>query len=126
MGFVKEFREFALKGNVLDLAIAVVLGAAFTKIVTALTESLIMPLISLIAGKEGVRDLVITAGPTVFPVGLFFQAVIDFILVALVLFLLIKGINRMRRKKEEVAAPKPPEYTLTEKLLMEIRDGLKK
>lgn len=125
MSFIKEFKEFAIKGNVLDLAIAVVLGAAFGKIVAALTESLIAPIISLILGKGGLSDLTFTVRQTIFPIGLLLQAVIDFILVALVLFMIIKAINRMKRKKEEVA-PAPAEYSLQEKLLMEIRDSVKK
>lgn len=127
MGFIKEFKEFAIKGNVVDLAIAVVLGAAFSKIVTALTDALIMPLVSLVAGKGGVGNLKATIGSTVFPYGTLLQAVIDFFLVALVLFGIIKAMNTLNRKKEEpAAAPKAPEYTLTEKLLMEIRDGIRK
>jgi large conductance mechanosensitive channel len=127
MGFIKEFKEFALKGNVIDLAIAVVLGAAFGKIVTELTTDLIMPLVSLILGKSSVNDIAFTIRNTVFPIGHFFQAIIDFILVALVLFIIIRGMNRLQRKKEAKAAEaKPPEYTLSEKLLMEIRDSLKR
>ena len=127
MGFIKEFKEFAIKGNVVDLAIAVVLGAAFGKIVTSLTESIIMPIISLVLGKGGVSDLAFYVRTTKFPIGLLLQSIIDFILVALVLFMIIKGINRMNRKKDApVAEPKAPEYTLQEKLLMEIRDNLKR
>ena len=126
MGFIKEFKEFAVKGNVVDLAVAVVLGAAFGKIVTALTDSIIVPIISLILGKGGVSDLAFYIRGTKFPVGLLLQAIIDFILVALVLFIIIKGMNRLKRKKEEPVVAKPPEYTLTEKLLMEIRDGLRR
>ncbi|HEV7621575.1 MAG TPA: large conductance mechanosensitive channel protein MscL [Flavisolibacter sp.] len=127
MGFIKEFKEFAVKGNVVDLAIAVVLGAAFGKIVTALTDSIIMPIISLILGKGGVSDLKFIMGRTVFPIGILLQAIIDFILIALILFLIIKGINRLNRKKDDpVAVPKAPEYTLQEKLLMEIRDNLRR
>ncbi|GAC1417400.1 MAG: large-conductance mechanosensitive channel protein MscL [Flavisolibacter sp.] len=127
MAFLKEFKEFAIKGNVIDLAIAVVLGAAFGKIVTALTSSIIMPIISLILGKSSVSELAFAVGRTIFPIGLLLQAIIDFILVALVLFLIIKGINKLNRKKDEpVAQPKAPEYTLQEKLLMEIRDNLKR
>jgi large conductance mechanosensitive channel len=126
MGFVKEFKEFAIKGNVVDLAIAVVLGAAFGKIVTALTDSIIVPIISLILGKGGVSDLAFTINQTRFPIGVLLQAIIDFILVALVLFIIIKGMNRMKRKKEEPVSPKAPEYTLQEKLLMEIRDSLRR
>ena len=125
MGFIKEFKEFAIKGNVIDLAVAVVLGAAFGKIVTALTDSIIVPIISLILGKGGVNDLAFYIRSTKFPVGVLLQAIIDFILVALILFMIIKGINSLKRKKEEPVTPKAPEYTLTEKLLMEIRDALK-
>lgn len=125
MGWIKEFKEFALKGNVIDLAIAVVLAAAFGKIVTALTDALIMPLISLVLGKGGVADIAFTLNGTRFPVGLLLQALIDFVLIAFVLFLIIKGMNRLKRKKETVAAPAEPELTLSEKLLIEIRDSLR-
>lgn len=125
MGLLKEYREFILKGNVIDLAVAVVLAAAFGAVVTALTEAFIMPIVSMVAGKGGVENLSFMIGETVFPYGRFLQAVINFLLVAFVLFLIIKGMNRLKRKKEEVA-PAPPEYTLTEKLLMEIRDSVKK
>lgn len=125
MGFIKEFREFALKGNVLDLAIGVIIGAAFNKIVTALTDTLLMPIVSLFLGEGGVSDLYFLVGETIFPYGRLLQAIIDFILVAMVLFVILRVINRMRRKREEVA-PAPPEYSLSEKLLMEIRDELKK
>lgn len=127
MGLIKEFKEFAIKGNVIDLAVAVVLGAAFGAVVTALTESLIMPLVSILTGKGGVENLSYEVGGTVFPYGKFLQAIINFILVALVLFFIIKGMNRLARKKEVQAdTPKEPEYTLSEKLLMEIRDSVKK
>ncbi len=125
MGFIKEFREFALKGNVVDLAVAVVLGAAFGRIVTALTAALIMPLISLILGKGGVSEIFFQVGKTIFPVGLLLQSIIDFLFVALVLFVIIKVMNRLHREKEEVAAPAEPELTLSEKLLVEIRDSVK-
>jgi large conductance mechanosensitive channel len=125
MGLIKEYREFILKGNVIDLAVAVVLAAAFGAVVKALTDAFIMPLVSMIAGKGGVENLSFMVGETLFPYGLFLQSLINFLLIAFVLFLIIKAMNRMKRKKEEVA-PAPPEYTLTEKLLMEIRDGVKK
>jgi large conductance mechanosensitive channel len=125
MSLVKEYREFILKGNVIDLAVAVVLAAAFGAVVKGLTDAFIMPLVSMIAGKGGVENLSVTIGETLFPYGIFLQSVINFLLIAFVLFLVIKAMNRMKRKKEEVA-PAPPEYTLTEKLLMEIRDNVKK
>jgi large conductance mechanosensitive channel len=122
MGMLKEFREFAMKGNIVDLAVAVIIGGAFGKIVTALTDSLIMPIIAMILGKGGVSELAFMVGETVFPIGLFLQALIDFILIAFVLFLVIRTMNRM--KKKEVAAPAAtPEDII---LLREIRDSLKK
>jgi large conductance mechanosensitive channel len=127
MGFIKEFKEFAVKGNVIDLAVAVVLGAAFGAVVTALTESFIMPLVSVITGKDGVENLSYTVGETIFPYGLFLQAVINFVLVALVLFMVIRTMNTLKRKKEVQAdSPAEPEYTLSEKLLMEIRDNIRR
>lgn len=123
MGMLKEFREFAMRGNIVDLAIAVIIGGAFGKIVTAFTSTIIMPIISLLIGKGGVMDLSVTIGSTVFPIGLFLQAVIDFILIAFVLFLMIKAINSLK-KKEPLPPPAPtPEDIL---LLREIRDALKK
>ena len=122
MGFIKEFKDFAMKGNIVDLAVAVIIGGAFGKIVTALTDSLIMPLISMVLGKEGVKDLSFTIGKTLFPIGIFFQEVINFILIALVLFAIIKAMNAVI-KKEAAAAAEP---SSTDKLLMEIRDNLKK
>lgn len=127
MGFIKEFREFALKGNVVDLAIAVIIGAAFGAIVSSMVEDVITPLILQPALEAaGVKDLDKLAWGAV-KYGNFLAAVIKFIVVALVLFLIIKGINRMKTRKETAAATSaPPEYTLQEKLLMEIRDSLKK
>jgi large conductance mechanosensitive channel len=125
MSMLKEFREFAIKGNVVDLAIAVVIGAAFGKIIAAFTDSMLMPLISMVLGKSSVAELTFTVNHTIFPVGIFLQAVIDFILIAFVLFLVVKGINSMQKKKEEVAAaPAPPSEEII--LLREIRDSLKK
>ncbi|HEV7782690.1 MAG TPA: large conductance mechanosensitive channel protein MscL [Chitinophagaceae bacterium] len=122
MGMLKEFKDFAMKGNIVDLAVAVVIGAAFGDVVKGLTNSLIMPLVSMVVGKDGVGGLSFTIGNTVFPVGVFLQAVINFILIAFVLFLIIKAMNSLK-KKEEVAAPATPEDIA---LLREIRDALKK
>ena len=127
MAFIKEFKEFALKGNVIDLAIAVVIGAAFGAIVSSLVDDVITPLLLTPALKAvGAEDIANLKWGTV-KYGNFLAAVIKFIVVAFVLFLVIKGINRMKRQKEAPAAePKAPEYSLQEKLLMEIRDSLKK
>lgn len=119
---LKEFKEFAMKGNIIDLAVAVIIGGAFGKIVTALTETIIMPIISLILGKGGVADLSITIGKTVFPIGGFLQAIIDFVLIAFVLFLIIKAMNKVMKKNEDVPAPTAEDIVL----LREIRDALKK
>ena len=125
MGMLKEFKEFAMKGNIVDLAVAVVIGGAFGNIVTKFNESIISPLIAMIMGKGGLRELTVTAGSAVFPVGLFIQAVIDFILIAFLLFLVIKAMNSMKKKEE--AAPAAPAPTPEDiQLLREIRDALKK
>ena len=124
MGFIKEFKEFALKGNVVDLAIAVIIGAAFGAIISSLVDDVITPLLLTPALKAAnAEDLDKLAWGAV-KYGKFLSAIIKFLLVALVLFLMIKGINKMKRKQEEVS-PAPPEYSLQEKLLMEIRDNLK-
>lgn len=125
MGFVKEFRDFALKGNVVDLAIAVIIGAAFGAIVTSLVADVITPLIlAPILEKAGLKNIEdLTWGAVKY--GKFLSAVISFLIIAFVLFLLIKGMNSLKRKKEEPVAPEAPEYSLQEKLLMEIRDSLK-
>jgi len=127
MGFVKEFKEFALKGNVVDLAIAVIIGAAFGAIVSSLVTDIITPLIlspALEAARvKNLNDL--TWGTVKY--GSFLASILNFIVIALSIFVLIKGMNSLKRKKEAPAAePTPPEYTLQEKLLMEIRDSLKK
>lgn len=125
MGMLKEFKEFAMKGNIVDLAVAVVIGGAFGNIVTKFNESIISPLIAMVMGKGGLTELTVTAGSAVFPVGLFIQAVIDFILIAFVLFLVIKAMNSF--KKKEAAAPAAPAPTPEDiQLLREIRDALKK
>ncbi len=127
MAFIKEFKEFALKGNVVDLAIAVIIGAAFGAIVSSLVTDIITPLILTPALEAAhVNNLKDLAWGQV-KYGSFLAAVLNFIVIAFAIFLLIKGINRLKRKKEVRAAePAAPEYTLQEKLLMEIRDSLKK
>lgn len=127
MGMLKEFREFALKGNVVELAIAVIIGAAFGAIVSSLVEDVITPLLLTPALKAArAEDLEQLAWGSV-KYGKFLAAVIKFILIALVLFLLIQAINRLKRRKEAAATtPTTPELSLSEKLLMEIRDGLRK
>lgn len=126
MGFKAEFREFALKGNVVDLAIAVIIGAAFGAIVSSLVEDVITPLLLTPALKAvGAEDIASLQWGAV-KYGNFLSSVLKFIVIALVLFSLIKAMNSMKRKKEEPVAPAAPEYSLQEKLLMEIRDSLKR
>lgn len=125
MGFAKEFKEFALKGNVLDLAVGVVIGAAFGAIVKSMVEDIITPLILTpvlkTAGLEDIKDLTWGAGVKY---GNFISNVLSFLIVAFVLFLVIKGVNAMRKKEVEAPA-EPAAPTNEEKLLMEIRDALK-
>lgn len=134
MGFIKEFKDFAMKGNLVDIAVAFVMGAAFSKVITSFTEGIVAPLIGMIGGadlskkmyilKEAVMDAsgkVITEAVSV-KYGDFLTAVINFIIVAFIMFLIIKGINSMKKKEEEA----PAEPSSTDKLLIEIRDALKK
>lgn len=124
MGMMKEFKEFAMKGSVIDLAIGVVIGAAFGKIVSSLVDDIITPLLlkpALEAANLSRLDELTLFGTVKY--GVFLSAVINFVIVAFILFLIIKAINRFKKKQE--AAP-PPGPTSTDKLLMEIRDELKK
>src|SRR6476660_5152969 len=127
MAFIKEFREFALKGNVVDLAIAVIIGAAFGAIISSLVEDVVTPLLLTPALKAAGVENIGSLHWGAVRYGNFLSAVIKFLVITLVLFLIIKGMNSLKRKKEAPAAqPTPPEYSLQEKLLMEIRDSLKK
>ena len=126
MAILKEFKEFALKGNVVDLAIGVIIGAAFSAIVKSLVEDIITPLILTplleAARLKNLSELTIPG--TAVKYGLFLSNVLSFIIVAFVLFMIIKGINAARKKEDETPAA-PPAPTNEEKLLMEIRDALK-
>ena len=129
--FLEEFKAFALKGNVMDLAVGVIIGAAFQNIVTALTENFINPLIALCTGGAGEDGVVIggtfTINGVVFNYGAFISAIINFLIMAFILFLLIKGVNKLMTigKKKEAAASAPAGPTKDQELLMEIRDLLK-
>ena len=120
---IKEFREFIMRGNVIDLAVAVIIGGAFTAIINSLVNDIIMPVIGVILGGVDFTSLAMTVGDAVITYGNFIQAIINFLLIALVLFLIIRAMNRMNRKKVE--APVPPAPTVEEKLLTEIRDLLR-
>ncbi|MER3465615.1 MAG: large conductance mechanosensitive channel protein MscL [Chitinophagaceae bacterium] len=127
MRFAKEFKDFVLKGNVIDLAIAIILGAAFGAIVSSLVDDVITPLLLAPALKAAhAEDLDKLVWGTV-KYGKFLSNVIKFIIIALVLFMIIRSITNTKRKKEVVAETSAkPTYTLSEQLLMEIRDGLKR
>lgn len=140
MGMIKEFKEFASKGNVVDLAVGVVIGGAFGKIVASFVKDILMPPIGLALGGVDFKNIKIMLQEAVMNgeevvkeavsinIGVFLGTLLDFIIIAFSIFMLIKGINKMKRKEEAApAAPAaPPEPTTTEKLLMEIRDSLKK
>ena len=128
MGLATEFKEFAMKGNVVDLAVGVVIGASFGKIVNSLVNDIIMPPIGLAVGGVDFKDLAVRLGtsptgePVLFKYGLFIQTMFEFLIIAFALFLVIKGINRLKRPSPSM--PVPP--TKTEQLLQEIRDQLAK
>jgi large conductance mechanosensitive channel len=137
MGLLQEFKTFAIKGNALDLAIGVIIGGAFGKIVTSLVNDIIMPPVGLLVSNSHFKDIkfvikkavldssgTVTSPEVVLAVGSFIQSVIDFVIISFVIFLLIKMINAVKKKEEEKTAA-PPESTNEEKLLMEIRDLLK-
>lgn len=142
MGFLKDFKAFAMKGNVIDLAVGVIIGGAFQKIVTSLVNDIVMPLIGTLMGgvdfktaKYVLKEAVMENGEIIKPevvmmYGNFIQQIIDFLIIALSVFVAIRVITKLteRRKKEEVAAPAPapaPQPSNEEKLLTEIRDLLK-
>src|SRR4030042_5965599 len=130
MSMIKEFREFAMKGNVVDLAVGIIIGIAFGKIVSSLVNDVIMPPIGLVLGGLDFSNLMVTlkaasgTEPAVsLRYGMFINTVIDFIIVAFVIFLVVKGMNALKRKQEEKPAA-PPEPPRQEVLLSEIRDLL--
>ena len=124
---IKEFKEFISKGNIMDMAVGIIIGGAFTKIVTALVEAILMPLIGAICGGKSVEDMSIMVGNAAIGYGAFIQAVIDFLLVALVLFMILKAFNKAKAVviKEEEAPAEPEPVPADVELLTEIRDLLK-
>lgn len=144
MSFWSDFKTFAVKGNVMDLAVGVIIGGAFGKIVTALVEDMIMPLVGMIgagsnftdkffvlkAGKGGTTDFkslaeAKTAGANVLAYGDFIQTIVNFLIVAFSIFIFIQLISKFRIRHEAAVAAAPPVISSTDKLLMEIRDELK-
>jgi large conductance mechanosensitive channel len=119
--FIQEFREFAMKGNIVDLAVAVIIGAAFGKIVASLVEDIVMPAIGAV-GRADFKNLMIQVGDAKILYGKFIQTCVDFMIIALAIFLAIKVLNHLKRKEEAKPAPPPRQ----EVLLEEIRDLLKR
>ncbi|KGF10072.1 mechanosensitive ion channel protein MscL [Clostridiales bacterium S5-A14a] len=124
-GFIKEFKEFISRGNVIDLAVAVVIGGAFTKIVNSLVNDIIMPIIGVIIGGINFEHLMVTVGTAEIKYGMFIQAIVNFLLIAFVIFCIIKAINTFNKKKED-APEEPAKPSEDIVLLTEIRDLLKK
>ena len=139
MGFIKEFKEFAIKGNVIDLAVGVIIGGAFKIIIDSVIADLVMPIVASVIGSPDFSNLYIPLkgdvppgttlaeakklGVPIFAYGNFITVVINFLLLALVIFWMVKGINKVRR---ETPPPPPAEMSTTDKLLVEIRDAVKK
>lgn len=121
---LKEFGDFIKKGNVLDLAVAVIIGVAFGAIVTSLVNDLIMPLIGIIIGGVDFTALAVNVGDATLTYGNFIQAIVNFLVIAFVIFLLVRQVKKLE-KQEPAAPPAPPEPSAEEKLLAEIRDLLK-
>jgi large conductance mechanosensitive channel len=136
---LKEFKEFAMRGNVIDMAVGIIIGAAFGKIVTSFVNDVLMPPIGMLMGNADFSDLFVNlsmdasypsvaaaeeAGAPIIKYGLFINTVIDFVIVAFAIFLAVRTMNRLK-KKQEAAPPAPPAPSTEEKLLAEIRDLLK-
>ncbi len=139
MSFISEFKEFAMKGNVMDMAVGVIIGGAFGKIVSSLVDDVLMPIIGKLTGGVSFVDLFVNlgdgdyktlaeakeAGAAVLAYGQFIQNIIDFLIVAFCIFLMIKAMNKLNRKKAEPEQPAAPAGPTQEELLAEIRDLLK-
>ena len=122
---LKEFKEFIERGNVIDLAVAVIIGGAFGAIITSLVDDIIMPIIGVLLGGVDFTSLSIQVGDAAILYGNFIQATVIFVIVAFVLFLVVRGYNSLKKSEEEEAAAAPPEPSAEEALLTEIRDILK-
>ena len=122
--FMEEFKQFIARGNVMDMAVGVIIGGAFSTITTSLVNDIVMPILGIFTGSISFAHLSVEVGSAVISYGNFIQAVLNFLIMAFVVFCLIKTINKFHRKKEE-APPAPPEPSNEEKLLTEIRDLLK-
>lgn len=123
---VEEFKAFAIKGNVVDLAVAVVIGAAFGKIVTSLVENIVMPIVGILLGGLDFSGLSLKMGKTAITYGVFIQSIVDFAIVAFVIFMVVKGINHLKGPAVVPAAAAPAPTPEDVVLLREIRDALRK
>ncbi len=131
MGIVKEFKAFAMRGNVVDMAVGIVIGAAFGKVVSSFVADVIMPPLGMLLGRVNFTELAVTlkaahgdAAAVTLSYGTFIQTIVDFLIVAFAIFVVVKGMNSLKRK-EETAPPLPPAPSKEEALLAEIRDLLK-
>lgn len=122
----EDFKKFALKGNVIDLAVAVVIGAAFGKVVTSLVQDIIMPLVGILVGGVSVENWSYTFNDVVLNYGLFIQSIIDFFIIAFSIFLVIRIFTKLKRKKDVPAEEEPEVLDKTQEILLEIRDLLSK
>lgn len=122
--FLEEFKAFAMRGNVMDLAVGVIVGGAFSSITTSLINDIIMPLVGIFVGEASFANLQVQIGGAVITYGNFIQAVLNFLILAFVVFCMVKAVNRVTRKKEAPPSA-PPAPSAEEKLLTEIRDLLK-
>ncbi len=123
--FFDEFKTFIARGNVVDMAVGVIIGGAFSAITTSLINDIVMPILGIFTGSISFANLSVTVGPAAIAYGNFIQAVVNFLVMALVVFCMVKAINSFHRKKEAAPPPPPPEPSNEEKLLAEIRDLLK-
>ena len=123
MGFIKEFKEFAVQGNVMDMAVGVIIGGAFGKIVSSLVDDIIMPVVGVLTGGVDIKGLEAVIGDAKITYGLFLQNIIDFLIIAFSIFCVIKAINKMKKKEEP--KPETPAAPTTEELLADIKEILK-
>ena len=122
--FLQEFRAFAMRGNVMDLAVGIIVGGAFSSITTSLINDIIMPIVGIFVSEASFADLTLSVGGAVITYGSFIQAVLNFVILAFVVFCMVKAVNRVAHTQKKEEAP-PPAPSHEEKLLTEIRDLLK-
>lgn len=123
-GFFAEFKTFIARGNVMDMAVGVIIGGAFSNITTSLINDIVMPILGIFTSSVSFAELTLNVGPAVITYGNFIQAILNFLIMALVVFCIVKALNSFHKKKEE-APPPPPGPSAEEQLLTEIRDLLK-